>query len=186
LPRNQANKTTQISRPATSLTEIPERGTPRYGHATLQQRLPRPLTRKPHIFVNHANRNISGGSGTSEDAAREYPWYAAWDLAFHAVAISVVDMDFAKAQLLLMLNEMYQHPNGQVLAYEWNFGDVNPPVHAWAAFFISWSMGISAQGRCCGAVGGFVAAVTGSGDTKRTTSARELTGSVTGLAFFVA
>jgi hypothetical protein len=66
----------------------------------------------------------------------EYPWYAAWDLAFHAVAISVVDMDFAKAQLLLMLNEMYQHPNGQVPAYEWNFGDVNPPVHAWAAFFI--------------------------------------------------
>lgn len=66
----------------------------------------------------------------------EYPWYAAWDLAFHAVAISVVDMDFAKVQLLLMLNEMYQHPNGQVPAYEWNFGDVNPPVHAWAAIFI--------------------------------------------------
>jgi hypothetical protein len=77
------------------LTEIPERGTPRYGHATLQQRLPRPLTRKPHVFVNHANRNISGGNGISEDGAREYPWYAAWDLAFHAVAISVVDMDFA-------------------------------------------------------------------------------------------
>jgi len=66
----------------------------------------------------------------------EYPWYAAWDLAFQAVALSVVDMDFAKAQLLLMLNEMYQHPNGQVPAYEWNFGDVNPPVHAWAAIFI--------------------------------------------------
>ena len=66
----------------------------------------------------------------------EYPWYAAWDLAFHAVAFSVVDMDFAKSQLLLMLNEMYQHPNGQVPAYEWNFGDVNPPVHAWAAIFI--------------------------------------------------
>ena len=66
----------------------------------------------------------------------EYPWYAAWDLAFHAVALSVADMDFAKAQLLLMLNEMYQHPNGQLPAYEWNFGDVNPPVHAWAAIFI--------------------------------------------------
>jgi hypothetical protein len=66
----------------------------------------------------------------------EYPWYAAWDLAFHAVALSVVDMDFAKAQLLLMLDEMYQHPNGQVPAYEWNFGDVNPPVHAWAVIFI--------------------------------------------------
>jgi len=66
----------------------------------------------------------------------EYPWYAAWDLAFHAVALSVVDMDFAKGQLLLMLDEMYQHPNGQVPAYEWNFGDVNPPVHAWAVIFI--------------------------------------------------
>ena len=66
----------------------------------------------------------------------EYPWYAAWDLAFHAVAISMVDMEFAKGQLLLMLDEMYQHPNGQVPAYEWNFGDVNPPVHAWAAIFI--------------------------------------------------
>jgi hypothetical protein len=66
----------------------------------------------------------------------EYPWYAAWDLAFHAVALSVVDMNFAKKQLLLMLNEMYQHPNGQVPAYEWNFGDVNPPVHAWAVVFI--------------------------------------------------
>jgi hypothetical protein len=66
----------------------------------------------------------------------EYPWYASWDLAFHAVALSVVDMEFAKGQLLLMLNEMYQHPNGQIPAYEWNFGDVNPPVQSWAAIFI--------------------------------------------------
>jgi hypothetical protein len=63
----------------------------------------------------------------------EYPWYAAWDLAFHTVALNAVDPDFAKEQLLLMLREVYQHPNGQVPAYEWNFGDVNPPVHAFAA-----------------------------------------------------
>jgi len=62
----------------------------------------------------------------------EYPWYAAWDLAFHAVSFAVVDVDFAKTQLALMLDERYLHPNGQIPAYEWNFGDVNPPVHAWA------------------------------------------------------
>ena len=64
----------------------------------------------------------------------EYPWYAAWDLAFHTRALSLVDPDFAKSQLGLMLHEMYLHPNGQLPAYEWNFGDVNPPVHAWAAY----------------------------------------------------
>ena len=62
----------------------------------------------------------------------EYPWYAAWDLAFHTVALAIVDLDFAKEQLALMLDERYLHPNGQVPAYEWNFSDVNPPVHAWA------------------------------------------------------
>jgi hypothetical protein len=61
----------------------------------------------------------------------EYPWYASWDLAFHTVALAMVDLDFAKHQLSLMLNERYLHPNGQVPAYEWNFSDVNPPVHAW-------------------------------------------------------
>jgi hypothetical protein len=65
----------------------------------------------------------------------EYPWYAAWDLAFHTVAISMADPDFAKQQLNLMLNERYLHPNGQFPAYEWNFNDVNPPVHAWAIIF---------------------------------------------------
>ena len=63
----------------------------------------------------------------------EYPWYAAWDLAFHCVALAHVDPKFAKEQLLLMLREWYMHPNGQIPAYEWAFGDVNPPVHAWAA-----------------------------------------------------
>ncbi len=66
----------------------------------------------------------------------EYPWYAAWDLAFHAVAFAVVDPDFAKAQLSLLLEARYLHPNGQVPAYEWNFSDVNPPVHAWAAYLV--------------------------------------------------
>jgi len=64
----------------------------------------------------------------------EYPWYAAWDLAFHCVALAIVDSDFAKEQLLLMTREWYMHPNGQLPAYEWAFGDVNPPVHAWAAW----------------------------------------------------
>ena len=62
----------------------------------------------------------------------EYPWYAAWDLAFHAISLALVDFDFAKEQLLLMLRNLYTHPNGQIPAYEWNFSDVNPPVHAWA------------------------------------------------------
>jgi hypothetical protein len=66
----------------------------------------------------------------------EYPWYAAWDLAFHTVALALVDFDFAKDQLLLMLRNLYFHPNGQIPAYEWNFSDVNPPVHAWAALFL--------------------------------------------------
>jgi hypothetical protein len=65
----------------------------------------------------------------------EYPWYAAWDLAFHVTALTMVDEDFGKGQLELMLRADYQHPNGQIPAYEWNFGDVNPPVHAWSTIF---------------------------------------------------
>ena len=66
----------------------------------------------------------------------EYPWYAAWDLAFHTIALSTVDVDFAKEQLDLMLQEFFLHPTGQIPAYEWNFSDVNPPVHAWATIFL--------------------------------------------------
>jgi hypothetical protein len=66
----------------------------------------------------------------------EYPWYAAWDLAFHTLALSLVDFDFAKEQLLMMLRTLYLHPSGQIPAYEWNFSDVNPPVHAWATLFL--------------------------------------------------
>ena len=64
----------------------------------------------------------------------EYPWYAAWDLAFHCIPLALVDPEFAKEQLILFLREWYMHPNGQIPAYEWAFGDVNPPVHAWAAW----------------------------------------------------
>ena len=66
----------------------------------------------------------------------EYPWYAAWDLAFHTLPLSIVDPDFAKEQMRLMLRATYLHPNGQLPAYEWNFSDVNPPVHAWATLFL--------------------------------------------------
>jgi len=66
----------------------------------------------------------------------EYPWYAAWDLAFHCIAMALIDSEFAKKQLLLMLHERYMHPNGQLPAYEWAFSDVNPPVHGWVAWRI--------------------------------------------------
>jgi hypothetical protein len=66
----------------------------------------------------------------------EYPWYAAWDLAFHTLPLSIVDPDFAKDQMKLMLRGVYLHPSGQMPAYEWNFSDVNPPVHAWATLFL--------------------------------------------------
>jgi Mannosylglycerate hydrolase MGH1-like glycoside hydrolase domain len=66
----------------------------------------------------------------------EYPWYAAWDLAFHCIPLVMIDPDFAKSQLDLMLSQVYLHPSGQIPAYEWNFGDVNPPVHAFATLFL--------------------------------------------------
>ncbi len=76
----------------------------------------------------------------------EYPWYAAWDLAFHVVALTLVDEDFGKKQLDLMLQERYLHPSGQIPAYEWNFGDVNPPVHAWSTIF-TYRLGRSRRGQ---------------------------------------
>ena len=66
----------------------------------------------------------------------EYPWFAAWDLAFHCAPLSLVDVDFAKEQVELLLSTRYLHPNGQIPAYEWNFSDVNPPVTAWAALYV--------------------------------------------------
>ena len=78
-------------------------------------------------------RHLNNADVLSMPDSWEYPWYAAWDLAFHAVAFAELDPQFAKDQLVLMTREWYMHPNGQLPAYEWAFGDVNPPVHAWAA-----------------------------------------------------
>ena len=82
---------------------------------------------------NHAWWHFAAGEVLSMPDKWEYPWFAAWDTAFHCVAFALIDPDFAKNQLLLLTREWYMHPNGQIPAYEWEFGDVNPPVHAWAA-----------------------------------------------------
>ena len=99
---------------------------------------------KAHPLTGSTNRNVRNTDWfhmlnndiISMPDKWEYPWYAAWDLAFHTIALSLVDFDFAKDQLLLMLRNLYAHPNGQIPAYEWNFSDVNPPVHAWATIFL--------------------------------------------------
>ena len=88
----------------------------------------------------HPVRNIHWGHMECADIISmpdkwEYPWFAAWDLAFHVISLILVDEDFGKEQLELMLSTEYQHPNGQIPAYEWNFSDVNPPVHAWSTIF---------------------------------------------------
>jgi hypothetical protein len=82
---------------------------------------------------NHEWTHLNNMDVISMPDKWEYPWYAAWDLAFHCVALAHVDAEFAKEQLVLLCREWYMHPNGQLPAYEWAFGDVNPPVHAWAA-----------------------------------------------------
>ena len=79
-------------------------------------------------------RHLSNCDIVSMPDKWEYPWYASWDLAFHAVAFALIDPDFAKKQLLLLVKDRYLHPNGQIPAYEWAYGDANPPVHAWAAW----------------------------------------------------
>jgi Mannosylglycerate hydrolase MGH1-like glycoside hydrolase domain len=83
---------------------------------------------------NHQWRHLYNEDVLSMPDKWEYPWYASWDLAFHCIPLALVDPDFAKEQLILLLREWYMHPNGQLPAYEWNFSDVNPPVHAWAAW----------------------------------------------------
>jgi hypothetical protein len=95
----------------------------------------------PMMPGNHRVRNSEWFHMVNENVISmpdkwEYPWYAAWDLAFHCIALSTVDPDFAKEQLDLMLQEYFLHPTGQIPAYEWNFSDVNPPVHAWATIFL--------------------------------------------------
>jgi hypothetical protein len=94
----------------------------------------------PFNAIRHAPRNehwhhMYNAEIISMPDKWEYPWYAAWDLAFHVLALTLVDEEFGKQQLELMVREDYLHPNGQLPAYEWNFGDVNPPVHAWSTMF---------------------------------------------------
>jgi len=83
---------------------------------------------------NHEWTHLNNADILSVPDKWEFPWYAAWDLAFHTLALALVDAEFAKSQLVLLTREWYMHPNGQLPAYEWAFGDVNPPVHAWAAW----------------------------------------------------
>jgi hypothetical protein len=95
----------------------------------------------PYVTRNVTLRNAQWSHMVNADIISmpdkwEYPWYAAWDLAFHTVALALVDVDFVKTQLLMMLGQSYLHASGQMPAYEWNFGDVNPPVHAWAAWVL--------------------------------------------------
>ncbi|MFJ6080687.1 MGH1-like glycoside hydrolase domain-containing protein [Streptomyces sp. NPDC092369] len=94
-----------------------------------------PLGADPRVR-NSAWYHMVNDEVMSMPDAWEYPWFAAWDLAFHTIALSMVDIGFAKSQLDLLLRRLYLHPNGQIPAYEWNFGDVNPPVHAWAVLFV--------------------------------------------------
>src|SRR6201981_1043590 len=103
----------------------------------LQEHEAHPLTGTTHRHVRNSEWfHMLNNDIISMPDKWEYPWYAAWDLAFHTIALSLVDFDFAKDQLLLMLRNLYAHPNGQIPAYEWNFSDVNPPVHAWATLFL--------------------------------------------------
>jgi hypothetical protein len=102
----------------------------------LEEHRAHPLRRGTNVVRNRDWFHMVNDDVISMPDKWEYPWYAAWDLAFHTTALSVVDPDFARDQLNLMLTGHYQHPNGQVPAYEWNFSDVNPPVHAWATLFL--------------------------------------------------
>jgi len=101
----------------------------------LSERGADPLNPKRHAPRNDHWHHLYNADIISMPDKWEYPWYAAWDLAFHVLALTLVDEDFGKQQLDLMLRETYLHPSGQIPAYEWNFGDVNPPVHAWSTIF---------------------------------------------------
>ena len=94
-----------------------------------------PFSGRPRASRNDRWHHMQNTDIVSMPDKWEYPWYAAWDLAFHVIALTLVDDEFGKKQLDLMLQERYLHPSGQIPAYEWNFGDVNPPVHAWSTIF---------------------------------------------------
>jgi hypothetical protein len=102
----------------------------------LEQHQVRFLSAHPKNYRNREWFHMYNDDIISMPDKWEYPWYAAWDLAFHTTALGIVDVDFAKRQLKLVLESLYMHPNGQVPAYEWNFSDVNPPVHAFATVFL--------------------------------------------------
>ncbi len=103
----------------------------------LQEHKAHPLRHPEKVGArNHAWFHMINHDVISMPDKWEYPWYAAWDLAFHCVPLAMVDPDFATSQLDLMLSQVYLHPTGQIPAYEWNFGDVNPPVHAFATLFM--------------------------------------------------
>ncbi|MGE5101200.1 MAG: MGH1-like glycoside hydrolase domain-containing protein, partial [Deltaproteobacteria bacterium] len=106
------------------------------GDAWLEEHSAHPLHRASRNFRNREWFHMVNDDIISMPDKWEYPWYAAWDLAFHTLPITIVDPDFAKEQLKLMLHGLYLHPSGQLPAYEWNFSDVNPPVHAWATLFL--------------------------------------------------
>jgi hypothetical protein len=95
-----------------------------------------PMRRSTPRVRNHEWFHMISGDLFSMPDKWEYPWFAAWDLAFHAMALSTIDIDFAKQQMDLLLEQAYLHPTGQIPAYEWNFSDVNPPVQAWATIFL--------------------------------------------------
>jgi hypothetical protein len=106
------------------------------GDAWLEEHRAHPLHHGSRDFRNREWFHMVNDDIISMPDKWEYPWYAAWDLAFHTLPISIVDPDFAKRQMELMLRGVYLHPSGQIPAYEWNFSDVNPPVHAWATLFL--------------------------------------------------
>jgi mannosylglycerate hydrolase MGH1-like protein len=106
------------------------------GDAWLEEHRAHPLHHGSRDFRNREWFHMINDDIISMPDKWEYPWYAAWDLAFHTLPLSIVDPDFAKEQMELMLRGVYLHPSGQLPAYEWNFSDVNPPVHAWATLFL--------------------------------------------------
>jgi hypothetical protein len=102
----------------------------------LEEHRAHPLHRGTRQFRNREWFHMINDDIISMPDKWEYPWYAAWDLAFHTLPLAIADPDFAKEQMKLMLRGIYLHPSGQIPAYEWNFSDVNPPVHAWATLFL--------------------------------------------------
>ena len=104
---------------------------PQWLHGDSAQPPPPPERRQGR---NHDWQHLNNADVVSMPDTWEYPWYAAWDLAFHCIPLALIDAQFAKSQLVLLTREWYMHPNGQLPAYEWALGDVNPPVHAWAAW----------------------------------------------------